>query len=55
MDQSYASLTYIVECRALHAWFEPIAAFDVKSIAERYAAACKDVNASFSYRVRVAE
>jgi len=48
-------LPYVVECKSFHLFFEPIAAFNVKSVAEGYASDCGQTNPSFQYRVRTLE
>lgn len=44
-------LFYVVECKSFAAFFEPIAAFNDKGIAEQYARECKACNDGFEYRV----
>lgn len=44
-------LPYIVECKSSYPFFEPIAAFNVDSIALAYASDCAKTNPQFVYRV----
>lgn len=44
-------LPYVVECKSSYPFWEPIAAFNVDQVAERYAADCKCTNPQFQYRV----
>lgn len=44
-------LPYVVECKSSYPFFEPIAAFNVESVAQSYAAECAAVNPQFVYRV----
>lgn len=47
----YKSLPYVVECQAFRKFFEPIAAFNDKRVAEGYAVDCQKSNPSFVYRI----
>lgn len=44
-------LPYVVECKSFAAFFEPIAAFNVLSVALLYAEDCGKSNRNFEYRV----
>ena len=44
-------LPYVVECKSSYPFFEPIAAFNVESIAKHYADDCHATNPQFTYRV----
>lgn len=43
-------LDFVVHCNSGHG-FEPIAAFNVKSVADKYLAKCRRDNPKFLYRV----
>jgi hypothetical protein len=49
MGQS--QLPYVVECKSLYAFFEPIAAFNHDKIAINYAVDCHIANPQYQYRV----
>lgn len=44
-------LPYVVECKSIYPFFEEIAAFDVDSVAHKYAADCAAENTQYAYRV----
>lgn len=45
-------LPYVVECKSGYPFFEPIAAFNVDSVAQRYAEDCaKAMSPLYTYRV----
>lgn len=44
-------LPYIVECKSFAIFYEKIAAFNDKRVADSYAVDCAKTNPSFSYRV----
>ena len=46
-----SKLPYIVECKSIFPFFEPIAAFNVDSVAFHYARDCVETNPLFTYRV----
>lgn len=45
------ALPYVVECRSTYPFFEAIAAFDVDTVAHKYAADCAATNPKNEYRV----
>jgi hypothetical protein len=44
-------LPFVVECKSFARFYEKIAAFNDKRVADDYAASCAEVNPNFSYRV----
>jgi len=44
-------LPYVVECRSTYVFFEPIAAFNVDSVAIAYAKDCAKTNPMCTYKV----
>lgn len=44
-------LPFVVYCKGFVKWFEPIAAFNDRSIALQYARDCKACNTMFEYKV----
>lgn len=44
-------LPFVVECKSTQAFHEPIAAFNVESVARDYAKDCGATNPAFAYRV----
>ena len=44
-------LPYIVECKSFAKFFEPIAAFNDKRVAEYYAIDCQKANPQFTYKI----
>jgi hypothetical protein len=51
----YSKLPYVVQCKSSLPFFEDMAAFNVKSVAEHYMVSCAKVNPQFQYKLVTAK